>query len=105
MATDSRKRTLEALERRIAFAKAEVLQKEKKNKESINEERKPLIPTDSTSKDPSPHLLHSSSVTPKKGNSFFNFVDCSYFLLSSQPVVSSNREGCFTCTCFSLVAS
>ncbi|KOM27641.1 hypothetical protein LR48_Vigan442s007700 [Vigna angularis] len=72
MATDSRKRTLEALERRIAFAKAEVLQKEKKNKKNINENGKPLIPTDSTSKDPSPHLLHSSSVTPKKGNFTFS---------------------------------
>ncbi|KAK7356348.1 hypothetical protein VNO80_15618 [Phaseolus coccineus] len=72
MATDSRKRTLEALERRIAFAKAEVLQKERKSEESINEERKSLIYIDSTSKDPSPHLLHSSSVTPKKGNFSFS---------------------------------
>jgi len=88
MDSDSRKRTLEALERRIAFAKAEVLQKEKKNKKSINEDGKPLVPTDSTSEDPSPHLLHSSSVTPKKGNSSFTVVDSSYFLLSPQPVVS-----------------
>ncbi|KAK7366622.1 hypothetical protein VNO80_08617 [Phaseolus coccineus] len=72
MATDSKKRTLEALERRIAFAKAEVLQNEKKSKESINEERKPLIHTGSTSKIPSPHLLHSSLVTPKKGNFSFS---------------------------------
>jgi len=70
MDTDSRKRTLEALERRIAFAKGEVLQNEKKSKESINEERKPLIHKSSSSKDPSPQMLHSSSVTPKKGNSF-----------------------------------
>ncbi|CAJ1926691.1 unnamed protein product [Sphenostylis stenocarpa] len=72
MATDSRKRTLEALEKRIAFAKAEVLQKEKKNKKNINEDGKPPIAADSTTKDPSPHLLHSSSVTPKKGNFSFS---------------------------------
>ncbi|ESW29028.1 hypothetical protein PHAVU_002G038100 [Phaseolus vulgaris] len=72
MDTDSRKRTLEALERRIAFAKGEVLQNEKKSKESINEERKPLIHKSSSSKDPSPQMLHSSSVAPKKGNFSFS---------------------------------
>ncbi|KAG5090013.1 hypothetical protein JHK86_002625 [Glycine max] len=66
MAEDSRKGTLEALERRIAFAKVEVLQKEKKNKKAVNEDGKPPIPADSTSNDRSPHLLHSSSITPKK---------------------------------------
>ncbi|XP_003537892.2 LOW QUALITY PROTEIN: ribonuclease P protein subunit p29 [Glycine max] len=72
MAEDSRKRTLEALERRIAFAKVEVLQKEKKNKKTINEDGKLPIPADSTSNDPSPHLLHSSSVSSKKGNFSFS---------------------------------
>ncbi|CAJ1926731.1 unnamed protein product [Sphenostylis stenocarpa] len=72
MATDSRKRTLEALERRIAFAKAEVLQKEKKNKKNINEDGKLPIAANSTTKDPSLHLLHLSSVTPKKGNFSFS---------------------------------
>jgi len=38
MAADSRKHTLESLERRIAFAKVEVLQKGKKNKNTINED-------------------------------------------------------------------
>ncbi|KAL5182034.1 Ribonuclease P protein subunit p29 [Glycine soja] len=72
MAEDSRKGTLEALERRIAFAKVEVLQKEKKNKKAVNEDGKPPIPADSTSNDRSPHLLHSSSITPKKGNFSFS---------------------------------
>ncbi|XP_020230124.1 ribonuclease P protein subunit p29 [Cajanus cajan] len=72
MAADSRKRTLEALERRIAVAKIEVLQNEKKNKRTINEDGKPPIPASSTSNDPSPHMLHSSSVTPKKGNFSFS---------------------------------
>ena len=53
MAEDSRKGTLEALERRIAFAKVEVLQKEKKNKKAVNEDGKPPIPADSTSIEPS----------------------------------------------------
>ncbi|KAL2349416.1 hypothetical protein Fmac_003416 [Flemingia macrophylla] len=72
MASDSRKRTLEALERRIAVAKVEVVQNEKKNKKTINEDGKPPIPASSTSNDPLPHMLHSSSVTPKKGNFSFS---------------------------------
>ena len=84
MAEDSRKGTLEALERRIAFAKVEVLQQENKNKKAVNEDGKPPIPAASTSNDRSPHLLHSSSITPKKGNSIFNFVDFTYFLIQSQ---------------------
>lgn len=72
MAADSRKRALEALERRIAVAKVEVLQKEKKNKKTVNEDGKPAIPADSTSNASSSHLHHSSSVTPKKGNFSFS---------------------------------
>ncbi|XP_061376224.1 ribonuclease MRP protein subunit POP4 [Gastrolobium bilobum] len=72
MAADSRKRTLEALERRFAVAKAELLLKEKKNKKTIDEDVKPPIPAVSTSNDSSLHLRRPSSETPKKGNFSFS---------------------------------
>jgi uncharacterized protein with von Willebrand factor type A (vWA) domain len=83
MAAESRKRTLEALERRIQTEqtlidkKAEALQrrvqtehnrKEKKSKNAVNEDIKsPIIAP--TSNDSSTHLSHPSSDTPNKGNS------------------------------------
>ena len=69
--SDSRKRTLEALERRFAVAKAELLHKEKKTKTTINEDGKPSIPAASASNDGKPR---PSSDTPKKGISTSNFV-------------------------------
>ncbi|KAJ1391233.1 Rof/RNase P-like [Sesbania bispinosa] len=72
MAADSRKRALEALERRIAVAKDEFLVKEKKNKKAINENGKPAIPAVSTSNDSSLHLNCPSSDTTKKGNFSFS---------------------------------
>ncbi|XP_027361135.1 LOW QUALITY PROTEIN: ribonuclease P protein subunit p29 [Abrus precatorius] len=64
MASDSRKRTLEALERRIAVAKVEILQKENKTKKILNEDGKPYVPSLSNS-----NLCHS---TPKIGNFSFS---------------------------------
>jgi uncharacterized protein with von Willebrand factor type A (vWA) domain len=84
MAAESRKRTLEALERRIQTEqtliekKAEALErrvqtehnrKEKKNKNAVNEDIKSPIIAPSTSNDSSVPLSRPSSDTPNKGNS------------------------------------
>lgn len=81
MAAESRKRAMEALERRI---QTEHKLKEKKNKrdinhdhilkekkiiKSINEDVKSPIPPPSTSNDPSLPSCRPSSDTPNKGNS------------------------------------
>lgn len=84
MAADSRKRALEALERRIVVAKAEVVQKEKKNKKAIIEAAKSPVVAVSTSNDSSLHLRCPSSETHKKGNSTSYCLGFCYFLLQSQ---------------------
>ncbi|CAJ2650832.1 unnamed protein product [Trifolium pratense] len=83
MADESRKRTLEALERRIQAEhilkekQAEALErrvqtehnrKEKKNKNAVNEDSKSPIIAPSTSNDSSVHLSRPSSDTPNKVN-------------------------------------
>lgn len=67
MATDSRERTLEALERRIH---TEHILFEKKK--PINEDRKSPILAPSASNVSSLHLCHPSSDTLNKGNSYFS---------------------------------
>lgn len=69
MAADSRKRTLEALERRIAVAKNDLLLKEKKSKKDIKDDGKPTIPAVSISNGSSLHC--PSSDANKKGNISF----------------------------------
>ncbi|KAF7824962.1 Ribonuclease P protein subunit p29 [Senna tora] len=74
---DTRKRTLEALERRFAVAKAELLTQQKKGKKSINEDGKQHYTASHTSTDSSLHLCEPSDKPPlstfsKKGNFTFS---------------------------------
>ena len=75
--SDSRKRTLEALEKRFAIAKAEIFNKEKANKITLREHVKPSHPHPAPSaspnaQKPNPKPKPQPSPTPNKGNfSFF----------------------------------
>ncbi|XP_057757710.1 ribonuclease MRP protein subunit POP4 [Arachis stenosperma] len=79
--SDSRKRTLEALEKRFAIAKAEIFNKEKANKITLREHVKPSHPHPAPSaspnaQKPNPEPKPQPSPTPKKGN--FNFFGYSF---------------------------
>ncbi|XVF07958.1 hypothetical protein REPUB_Repub06bG0184200 [Reevesia pubescens] len=68
---DQRKRTLEALERRFAVAKAELLQQQKKNKKiSIDEDGKETLSSNSSL--PNASIAPSSNTPSKKGNFSFS---------------------------------
>ncbi|OMO73492.1 hypothetical protein COLO4_27076 [Corchorus olitorius] len=57
---DQRKRTLEALERRFAIAKAELLQQQKKNKKlTVDEDAKGTLSSN-------PPISNASTATPSK---------------------------------------
>ncbi|KAL4321184.1 hypothetical protein AHAS_Ahas14G0085100 [Arachis hypogaea] len=77
--SDSRKRTLEALEKRFAIAKAEIFNKEKANKITLREHVKPSHPHPAPSaspnaQKPNPKPKPQPSPTPNKGNfSFFGY--------------------------------
>lgn len=74
---DSRKRTLEALERRFAVAKAELLTQQKKSKTSVKGDGKhhtaSYASTDSSLLSPGPSDMPSLSTSSKRGNSTFSF--------------------------------
>ncbi|XVF55426.1 hypothetical protein PTKIN_Ptkin06aG0035000 [Pterospermum kingtungense] len=68
---DQRKRTLEALERRFAVAKAELLQQQKKNKHTSAEEHGKET-FSSNSPIPNPSIAPSSNSSSKKGSFSFS---------------------------------
>ncbi|KAL2337890.1 hypothetical protein Fmac_012336 [Flemingia macrophylla] len=64
MASDSKKRTPKALERKIVVTKVEVFPNEKKNKMNINKDEKPPIHASSTSNNHSPHIEDGPTYAP-----------------------------------------
>lgn len=89
VAQDTRKRTLEALERRLAVAKAELLTQQKKGKKSIDEDGKQHHTASYTSTDSSLHSCVPSDTPPlstfsKRGNSAFNLYVFVFSSLHSQ---------------------
>ncbi|MED6122849.1 hypothetical protein PIB30_043693, partial [Stylosanthes scabra] len=76
--SDSRKRTLEALEKRLALSKAQISDKDKPNKTTPQRRPKLSRPNPPPSASPNPHTPNPKpeppppSVTPKKGNVSFS---------------------------------